>query len=63
MPEPFHDQRAAAIALINAAPLSAKEGGFLGQMAFSDSMTKKQGRWLGILLDRHGFPPLIGEHA
>lgn len=60
MVEGFDNQRTAAMALINAAPLSTKEGGFLGQMAFSDAMTEKQARWLGILLERHGLPPLDG---
>ncbi len=60
---PFTDHRAAALALITAAPLSSKEGGFVGQMAFSEAMSEKQGRWFRILLDRHGLPPLAGGGA
>lgn len=58
MADVFTDHRTAALALLNSAPLSGKEGGFVGQMAFSDSMTDKQARWFGILLVRHGLPPL-----
>jgi hypothetical protein len=51
-------RRSAALALLNTAPLSAKEGGFVGQMAFADQMTPKQARWFDILLERHGLSAL-----
>jgi hypothetical protein len=53
---PFTSHRSAALALLNTAPLSSKEGGFVGQMAFSDEMTAKQRRWFDSLLERHGMP-------
>lgn len=59
MAEPFTDRRAAALALINSAPLTGKEGSFVGQMVFSDTMSEKQERWLKILLHRHALPTLI----
>lgn len=58
MSEPFHSHRRAVLAVLTTSELSPKQGGFLGQMAFSDEMTPKQRRWLDILLDRHGLPPL-----
>lgn len=61
MSEPFPSIRLAAMALLTSAPLSVREGGFAGQMAFSDDMTPKQARWFAILLNRHGLPPLIGS--
>lgn len=58
MSAPFVTHAAAALALLNAAPLSRKEGGFLGQIAFQDDISEAQRKWLVILLDRHALPPL-----
>jgi len=60
MASPFADHRDAAMALITSgAPLRAKEGSFLGQIAFdANPMTEKQAHWLRILLERHGLPGL-----
>lgn len=63
MSAPFNGHRPACLALLNNAPLRSKEGGFLGQVAFEDDLTEKQRRWLVLLLDRHGFPPLADESA
>ncbi len=57
------DHRAAALLLLNYAPLTSKEGGFVGQMAFSDEMTPKQRRWFEILLDRYELPTAEGSAA
>jgi hypothetical protein len=57
----FHDHRRAALHLIQSAELTVREGGFVGQMAFSPAMSEKQERWLRILLDRHGLPPLVSN--
>ena len=58
MSAPFTSQRAAALALLNGAPLKAKEGQFCGGIAFEDGLTPKQRNWLVILLKRHGLPEL-----
>ena len=67
MAKPFIDHRRAALALLTAgADLREKEGNFLGGIAYrADPMSEKQARWLGILLDRHGLPPLAegGAHV
>jgi hypothetical protein len=55
---PFSTHRAAALALLNSASLTRKEGGFLGQVAFQDEVSAAQRKWLVILLDRHALPPL-----
>lgn len=40
-------------------PLKAREGQFLGGIAFdANPLTDKQANWLRILLARHGLPPL-----
>ena len=60
MNTPFTDHRAAAMALLTSgAALRAREGQFLGGIAFdTNPLTEKQGRWLAILLDKNGLPPL-----
>jgi hypothetical protein len=63
MAEAFADHGTAALALITTAPLTVKEGGFVGQMIFSDIMSSKQARWLDILLDRHALPSINQERA
>jgi hypothetical protein len=59
-PRPFYDHQSAAMALLTSgAQLRSREGQFLGGIAFSDDLlTEKQRRWLDILLDRHGLPPM-----
>jgi hypothetical protein len=55
----FDNHRAAAMALLTRAALKPKEGGFLGQVAFSDEpLTPRQRIWLDGLLRRHSLPPL-----
>jgi len=60
MSAPFIDFRAAARALIASdAPLSEREGQFCGGMAYRlNPATEKQLRWLGIILNKHGLPPI-----
>lgn len=53
--------RSLALALLNTAELTVKEGGFVGQMAFATEMSPKQRRWFNILLDRHGLKPIGGD--
>lgn len=57
---PFHDHRAAAMAVLTSgAALRPREGQFLGGLAFDANLpTEKQANWLRILLDKHGLPPL-----
>ena len=46
-------------------PLKPREGQFLGGIAFdANPLTEKQARWLRILLEKHGLPPLAdgGDH-
>lgn len=55
----FPTHRDAALALLNGVEtLTPKEGQFLGGISFVPTLTDKQHRWLSILLDRHGLPPL-----
>ena len=63
MMRPFIDHRAAAMALLNrCADLRAKEGQFLGGLAFTyGPLSDRQRRWLDILLARHALPP-IADH-
>ena len=63
MTTPFPTHKAACLALLNSAPLKAKEGSFLGQIAFENGLTEKQLHWLVILLDRHGLPALANGGA
>ena len=65
MAKVFTDHRAAAMALITSgAALRAKEGQFLGGIAFdANALTDKQANWLAILLDRYGLPPMEGDGA
>jgi hypothetical protein len=65
MSAPFHDHRAAAMAIITSgATLRPNEGQFLGGLAFGlNPPTPKQIDWLIGLLDRHGLPTLEGEVA
>lgn len=58
MAEPFPALRPAALTLLNTAPLSVKEAGFVGQMAFAEQISPKQARWFSILLERYGLPSL-----
>lgn len=59
MSAPFPTIRAAALALLNGAPLKQKEGQFLGGIAFAEyPLTPKQLKWLVGLLDRNNLPPL-----
>ena len=66
-PIPFTDHREAARAILLPAlqshsALRAKEAAFLGQLAFDlNPPTEKQAHWLGILLEKHGLPPLAGD--
>lgn len=57
---PFLDHRSAAMAVLTSgAALRPREGQFLGGLAFdANSPTEKQAKWLHILLDKHGLPPL-----
>jgi len=57
---PFTDHRAAAMAILTSgAQLRAREGQFLGGLAFdANPLTEKQSNWLDILLRKHGLPPL-----
>jgi hypothetical protein len=42
--------------------LRHREGQFLGGLAFdANPLSEKQANWLGILLDKHGLPPLAGD--
>lgn len=58
MSEAFKNHRAAALAAINSgAPLSVREGQFLGSTAFNPNpLTERQERWLLALLKRLGLP-------
>lgn len=54
----------AALALINAADLSEREGQFCGGLAFRPTpLSEKQENWLRILLERYGLPALYDEVA
>jgi len=57
----FATPRDAALALLQSdARLTRKAGSFLGQLAVDPSpMTDAQAEWLGNLLERAGFPPLV----
>lgn len=59
--QPFVDQRAAALALLNGTSrLSRKAGQFLGQIAVDPTpMSEAQSEWLAKLLDRAGLPPML----
>lgn len=59
--QPFADQRAAALALLNGTSrLSRKAGQFLGQIAVDPTpMSEAQSEWLAKLLDRAGLPPML----
>ncbi len=59
--EPFTDQRAAALALLNqGGRLTRKAGSFLGQLAVDPTpMTEAQEAWLTGLLEKAGLPPLV----
>ena len=67
MAEPFTDHRTAARAILlpalsGGSGLRPKEGQFLGGLAFdANPLFDKQANWLGILLDKHGLPPLVGD--
>ena len=69
MIRPFTDPREAARAILlpalnGASSLRPKEAAFLGQLAFDlNPPTEKQANWLGILLDKHGLPPMAGGDA
>ena len=59
MMAPFNTRKAACLALLNTAPLKAKEGSFLGQIAFQDEpLSERQAKWLVDLLRKHDLPSL-----
>jgi hypothetical protein len=64
MTSAFPTHQAAAMALLTSgAALRPREGQFAGGLAFdANPLTEKQVKWLSILLDRYGLPPL-GEGA
>jgi hypothetical protein len=52
-------QREAMSLLTAGVAIKPREGQFLGGIAFdANPLTEKQRRWLDILLDKHGLPPL-----
>lgn len=66
MAEPaFKKHQDAAMALITSGQqLRAKEGQFLGGIAFdANPLTEKQAHWLDILLNRYGLPPIEGANG
>ena len=65
MNAPFHNQRTAALALLNSdARLTRKAGSFLGQLVVDPTpMTEAQSSWIATLLERAGLPQLIGGDA
>jgi hypothetical protein len=66
MRRPFTDHRSAALAILTTSDLTEKEGQFCGNIAFRhEPLTDRQAKWLRILLDRNGLPPLVegGAHA
>lgn len=67
LPDAFNRYQDAARALIlSGAALTAKQGQFCGNLAFSEGdLTEKQERWLVGLLRQHGLPPLAdgGGHG
>jgi len=51
----FTARRLLTAGIAGEAPITSKEAGFLGQMAFdANNPTDKQVRWLNILADRYG---------
>ncbi len=60
MADTFHDQRAAALALLNqGGTLTRKAGSFLGQTCVDPTpLTDRQRDWLSTLLERASLPPL-----
>lgn len=60
MTEPFPNNRAAALSLLNGDNrLTRKAGQFLGQVAADPApLTPSQADWLHKLLDRAGLPPV-----
>jgi hypothetical protein len=59
MMAPFNTRKAACLALLNAAPLKAKHGSFLGQIAFQEEpLTERQAKYLLDLLRKHDLPTL-----
>jgi len=62
MAHKFQTPRDAALALIQSATLSEREGQFCGGLVFRTApLSEKQANWLGILLKRHNLPALAGE--
>jgi hypothetical protein len=60
MPEPFDDYRLAARQILTVTNLTEREGQFLGGLCYrSAPLSDKQTKWLRILLERHGFAPLL----
>lgn len=58
---PFASSQSAARALLAVDSLSEREGQFCGGLAYRTApISPKQANWLGILLSRHGLPPLDG---
>jgi hypothetical protein len=62
-PGAFHNQRDAALALLNAGGrLTRKAGSFLGQIAVDPTpLSAAQADWLATLLARAGLPALKEE--
>jgi hypothetical protein len=69
MSDRFTDHREAAQAILRrvlggTGSLRSKEGQFIGGLSFdANEPTEKQLQWLGILLEKHGLPPLELEGA
>lgn len=64
MPEPFDDFRLAARQILTVTNLSEREGQFVGGLCYrSAPLSDKQANWLRILLERHGFGPLVDGGA
>ncbi|MEH3159827.1 MAG: hypothetical protein PGN08_13395 [Sphingomonas taxi] len=57
----FASSREAALALLNSgSAFTRKAGSFLGQLVVDPTpLSDKQADWLGKLLARAGFPPLV----
>lgn len=63
--QPFPNNRAAALALLNSGHrLTRKAGQFLGQLAVDTApLSDAQADWLANLLDRAGLPPVAAGGA
>ena len=63
--QPFSDNRAAALALLNGNyRLSRKAGQFLGQLAVDPApLSEPQISWLAKLLERSDLPEVAGDYS